>query len=104
MKDDLKANASTSYKETKEKNDAGTCYYYKILAKINNILDKWLWPRYSATVKSNIDLKDYPGWYRQRYVAFQKKETGAVTGEKFPTIGSIFILIISMLHVIFIRG
>lgn len=100
MKEDVKANTSTSDKETTEKNDAKT----HTSDKIANFLDRWLWPVYSATLKSDVDLNDYPDWYQKRYIAFREKGTDAVTGEKFPTIGSIFLLIISLLYVIFVLG
>ena len=104
MKVDAKANTSSSDKEATEKNDAETHTSDKTVQGITNFLDRWLWPVYSATLKSDVDLKNFPDWYQKHYIAFQKKGTGAVTGEKFPTIGSIFILIISLLYVFLILG
>lgn len=88
-KDDGKANTSTSDKK---------------VPKTANFFDRWIWPRPvpSATSESDVDLKDYPDWYQKRYIIHQEKGTGAVTGEWFPTIGSIVLLIISLLYVFFI--
>lgn len=59
-------------------------------------------PVYSATVKGDLDLKSFPDWYMKRYVAFQEKGTGALTGEWFPTIGSLLIIVYLGIYVIFL--
>jgi hypothetical protein len=59
-------------------------------------------PVYSATVKGDLDLERFPDWYTKRYVAFQEKGTGALTGEWFPTIGSLLILFYLGIYVIFL--
>lgn len=93
LKMKVNVETNTSNKESKAKK-ANDFWYYR----------DYLWPISTATLKSDVDLENYPDWYQKRYIAYQEKGTGAVRGEWFPTIGSFFMLIISLLYVIFILG
>lgn len=68
----------------------------------NSPMDSWLdyvIPRPSSTTRSKVDIKDYPEWYRSRYLIVQSKGTGAVFAEIFPTYGSIIMLLASLGYV-----
>ena len=53
-----------------------------------------------ATFMGDVELSCYPQWFRERYLAQQSKGTGASFGEKFPTYGSILMLITAVAAVV----
>jgi hypothetical protein len=56
-------------------------------------------PLPKSTHKGDIELAQYPGWYRAQYAMAQKKGTRAGFGEIFPTYGSIVMLLTAILNV-----
>jgi hypothetical protein len=70
--------------------------------KKNCCLDKYLdyvIPRPKSTYQGDIELGQYPDWYRVRYAIMQGKGTKASFGEIFPTYGSILMLFTSIVYI-----
>ena len=57
-------------------------------------------PRPQATVISDVALERHPDWYREQFLAVQKRGTGASFGEIFPTYGSITMLVFALSYVL----
>lgn len=55
-------------------------------------------PRPKSTYQGDVQIEEYPAWYRERYAIVQER-TKASFGEIFPTYGSILILLASLLRV-----
>lgn len=65
-------------------------------------LDKYLdyvIPRPKSTYQGDIELVQYPEWFRVRYAIMQEKGTKASFGEIFPTYGSILMLLTCVVYV-----
>ena len=65
---------------------------------INKYLD-YVVPIPKSTYQGDIDLVQYPDWFRVRYAIMQEKGTKASFGEIFPTYGSILMLLTSTAYV-----
>lgn len=66
--------------------------------KLKKFFDYFI-PIASSTVQSDVRLKSFPAWYRDRFLVVQNSGTGATFGELFPTIGSFLMLIGAMAYV-----
>lgn len=65
---------------------------------VSKFLDYFV-PRPKSTIVGDVELQQFPEWYRIRYLTLQGKGTGASFGEIFPTYGSIAMVVATLAYV-----
>ncbi len=69
-------------------------------SSLDSFLDYFV-PRPNSTNIGDVNLQQFPLWYRVRYLILQKESKEASFGEIFPTYGSIVMLVVTLVYVFF---